>query len=380
MDSSAELPSEVRAMVRWLPPVGAPVVPGSTPVVAFGDPRRAEIATLGINPSQAEFLDDDGALLSGERRRLATVDSLGADRLDQLSDAQVAHVVAECEAYFRRRPYRRWFDPLDGVVRAATGCSYYDGTACHLDLVQWATDPVWGRITDRAIQQRLLDDGVPHLRAQLARDNVRLVLLNGRQVLHQVVASGLTTLVKVGSLLRPPQPCHLYVGDGSGVRWIGWSTNLQSSFGVSTAFKQNLAEHIADLDRSSEDAPDTGHDGDDGYLPHGMRVASKQEMVDVLADWLLRSRAPTIGDVAAFGGQPWLWIDLPGREIALNADTTRAAVENVVHSAETTPQRPWRVVANRLGRINKVIPHDTAEPLPGWYAYLTRSLDTEETI
>jgi hypothetical protein len=42
-----------------------------------------------------------------------------------------------------RNPYRRWFDPLDQALRAAFGVSYYAGTACHLDLVQWATTPVW---------------------------------------------------------------------------------------------------------------------------------------------------------------------------------------------------------------------------------------------
>jgi hypothetical protein len=65
-------------MVQRLPPPGAPVVAGSTPVVSFGDPLRTRIATLGINPSRKGFLDDQGQLLAGARRRLATLDSIGA--------------------------------------------------------------------------------------------------------------------------------------------------------------------------------------------------------------------------------------------------------------------------------------------------------------
>jgi hypothetical protein len=192
------LPEDLVKMVRRVPPAGAPVVPGSTPVVAFGDPTRAEVATLGINPSRVEFTAG-GLMLSGIDRRLATLDSLGARSLERLSDAQVVEVVGDCAAYFSRNPYRAWFDPLDELLRAGTGGSYYDGTACHLDLVQWATDPVWGRITDRTVRQALLDDGVPHLRVQLAYGNVRLVVLNGRQVVTQVQRTGLAALAQVGN-------------------------------------------------------------------------------------------------------------------------------------------------------------------------------------
>jgi hypothetical protein len=37
----------------------------------------------------------------------------------------------------------KWFDQMEEFVLTNTGYSYFDGTACHLDLIQWATDPVW---------------------------------------------------------------------------------------------------------------------------------------------------------------------------------------------------------------------------------------------
>jgi hypothetical protein len=233
-------------MVRRLPPEGTPVVLGSTPVVAFGDPRQAETATLGINPSANEFLER-GRPLRGDKRRLATLESLDAERLDQLTDAQIGEVVTDCAAYFRRNPYRRWFDPLDELLRAGTHTSYNDGSVCHLDLVQWATQPIWGHIEARAVQASLLEDGVPHLQAQLACENVRLVLLNGRQVLTQVGAVGLVELEEVGRMPLGARSCTLYAGTTGAVSWLGWSTNLQSSFGVSKAFKKELAHWVASM-------------------------------------------------------------------------------------------------------------------------------------
>jgi hypothetical protein len=373
------------AMVRRLPPTGAPVVPGSPPVVAFGNPQSATVATLGINPSHREFTEN-GSLLSGNDRRLATLESLSADRLDQLTDEQVARVVADCANYFHRRPYRRWFDPLDRLLQASTGCGYYEGTACHLDLVQWATDPTWTHIADADIRRVLLDDGVPHLTTQLVQDNLRLVLLNGRQVLNQVRATGLTTLTELAPIHRTQDTCRVYTGDGGGVRWVGWSTNLQSSRGVSTAFTQQLAERIAELSEQRptqhEATRPPGQDPDRtiGYLSRGTRVCGKRELAAVLKAWLRRSQASTIGDVGTFGGRAWLHIEINGQHIMLNADTKRAAVETFVRLSDTNPDQPWRVVANGRGRVNKVLPYPHADPLPGWYAYLSQPLTNEDTI
>jgi hypothetical protein len=376
---STRLADHVVAMVRRLPPSGAPVVPGSTPVVAFGDPSSAEVATLGINPSRVEFIGH-GSLMSGGRRRLATLDSLAATSLEQLSDAQIGAVMAECASYFRRNPYRVWFDPLDAILRAATGTSFCDGTACHLDLVQWATDPVWGRITDIAVRAALLGDGVPHLRSQLAQDNVRLVLLNGRQVVTQASVSGLAPLAEAGRIEVGHIRCRLFTAEAGGVRWVGWSTNLQSSWGVSAGFKAELATWVktAVSGPTSATAHRASYGGADldrrGHLPRGMRIAGKPNLVTTLADWLARSSAPTIGDVGAFGGRAWLYVDVDGHEVALNADTKRAAVETFVHDGALEPARAWSVVVNTRGRANKVLPNPAGDLLPGWYAYLTHPL------
>lgn len=93
---------------------------------------------------------------------------------------------------------------------------------------------------------------------------------------------------------------------------------------------------------------------------------------------MAESQAPTLGDVGRFGGRAWLLIDLGGQGVVLNADTT--AVETFVRESTAYPERPWRVIANRRGRLNKVLPGPSPEPLPGWYAYLIRPLSCEGVI
>jgi hypothetical protein len=96
-----------------------------------------------INPSSHEFCGFDGGLLTEPKRRLATLKSLGAASTVALTKEQIQIVADECYSYFFRNPYRRWFDPLDRLVRDGLGASYYDSSACHLDLVQWATSAVF---------------------------------------------------------------------------------------------------------------------------------------------------------------------------------------------------------------------------------------------
>jgi hypothetical protein len=388
------------AMVRRLPPTGAGVVPGSTPVVVFGDPARARIATLGINPSRREFTDEQGRMLTGAQRRLATLASLGASRLDRLDDDQVESVAAECGAYFRRQPYRRWFDPLDALIRAGAGASYYDWTTCHLDLVQWATDPVWGQMTEDRVRRVLMEDGVPHLRAQLAANQqIRLVLCNGRQVIDQVRAAGLASLAETGVIRSGTVTCYLYEAEHGDRRWLGWSANLQSGRGISTALKEELSAWLARASEMPGARPRPARAGSeagtvgpaayaasgpgpharpvaavpgDGYLPRGLRTTGKRELVSVLGTWLEQSAAPTIGDIGTFGRTAWLRIDVNGIEVVLNADTKRTAVQAFIRAAAADPARPWLVTTTRTGRAVKVLPGPRDEPAPGWYAYLTR--------
>src|SRR5690606_8657466 len=118
----------------------AQVIPWGCPVPAFGDPAAARVATLGLNPSNREFVDDEGVELVGAARRFHTLTSLGLSSWDDADADHLDRILVSCRDYFTGNPYDRWFRRLDTVV-SATGASFYDpaSPACHLDLVPYAT-------------------------------------------------------------------------------------------------------------------------------------------------------------------------------------------------------------------------------------------------
>ena len=242
------IPDYIEERIRRPASAELNVVPRSTPVVSFGDSQAAKVATLGLNPSRVEFLDNDGVLLEGLKRRLATHESLGTTDLTQASLAIVMQVFSDCNSYFERQPYWGWFKQL-GPVLEACGASYRDGSACHLDLVQWATDPTWSKLRPPAIRKKLIADDAKFLANQVQRENLRLLLVNGRGALRQLcrsMADDLELEEIKGIKGYAEVPTRLFSGRIFGrVRVAAWSTNLQSSFGVTTELRDELPKRIA---------------------------------------------------------------------------------------------------------------------------------------
>jgi hypothetical protein len=202
-------------------------------------------------------------------------------------------------------------------------------------------------------------------------------------VIDQVQATGLAPLAEVGHLPMGHTTCRLVHGERDGIVFVGWSTNLQSGWGVSNAFKSDLADWLADTPSTQTATPPDGTDpaeilvDEHGHLLPGLIVHSKHQLLRTLTRWLGKSSAATIGDVGVFGGRAYLRIDLDGIEAVLNADTKRAAVTAYVRLARRDgPDAPWRVIANRRGVLNKVLPDAAIDALPGWYCYLTHPRTT----
>lgn len=242
------LPDYIARRIRRSIPLDAHVVAGSTPVVSFGNSRIATVATLGLNPSRVEFLDRNGIQYTDDQRRLATHDSLGTDKLQDAPTDVVSQVLSDCDDYFSRNPYSRWFDQLE-IILNSCGVSYYNGTACHLDLVQWATDPTWGHLEPKSVRHQLLDADATFLFDQLSNENIKLLLVNGSGVIRQLKRSFNTQLNEADPIVGyGHHDTRLFTGTiCGGVQVVAWSTNLQSSFGVSTALKTELATQVAAL-------------------------------------------------------------------------------------------------------------------------------------
>jgi hypothetical protein len=242
--SDGPIPPYVAERIRRSPPAACGVLVGSTPVVAFGDPSLSTVATLGLNPSRIEF-EERGVELTGALRRFETLQSLGVDRLDDAPEEIVRQVWHRCARYFHGNPYR-WFNRLERMLNAVDA-SYFEDSACHLDLTQWATDPTWKDLP-RPARDRLVAEDADFLRTQLKSESVRLLLLNG-----QAVVAAFQTVVG-GRLIRERETVadrtvttQLYTGEIGQVQVIAWSTNLQSSFGVTNDLQIRLAERVRQL-------------------------------------------------------------------------------------------------------------------------------------
>lgn len=179
-------------------PKGLSVVPGTTPVVSFGSPSQARIATLSINPSHREFVDVKKVLLKGSKARLVDRLSLGVSDDEALTLQQAAEVVNGCYNYFENpKTVYSWFKTMEQVALPAFQASYLNGSACALDVSQWATLPIWSGLTP-AQQFKLFEEDATFLDQQLREYEFELVLLNGAAAINQVNKLGIVQTEEIG--------------------------------------------------------------------------------------------------------------------------------------------------------------------------------------
>jgi len=94
-----------------------------------------------------------------------------------------------------------------------------------------------------------MSDDVAFLRRQLMTSPIELVLLNGRRVLNEFqLALNNRLEVQAGLLMAGATSTSLYTGTlPSGARVIGWSVNLQSSYGITKELRMRLTERVGAL-------------------------------------------------------------------------------------------------------------------------------------
>ena len=162
------------------------VIPWSCPVPSFGNIYESELATVGLNPSNREFVDREGKELNEADRRFHTLNSLGLRCWSDACIEQLSMIEESCTKYFLRNPYNKWFKDLDDLI-SGTSASYYtcSSAACHLDLIPYATACKW---TDLSSQQRasLLNASADILGLLLRDSPVKLLVLNGKAVVDNL--------------------------------------------------------------------------------------------------------------------------------------------------------------------------------------------------
>lgn len=196
-------------------------------MVSFGDSLAARVATLSMNPSSSEFVSKDGDWLLGPKRRLASFISLGVSDPRELDDEAVHAVLTESNQYFQGLNwFRKWFGRLEALLNASGFGSYIDGSACHLDLVQWATHPIQRDVPAPA-WDRLVQGGREFLAWQLAQANLDTVLVNGmacvRELLSAKVVQAWSEEQIAYATRSGPATLRLFKTEELGVRFIGWN-------------------------------------------------------------------------------------------------------------------------------------------------------------
>lgn len=237
------------------------VIPWGCPVPSFGDLSQSRIATVGLNPSNREFVDNVGNELNGELRRFHTLTSLGLKRWSDISSVQLGQIADFCRTYFTRNPYHRWFKELDHVI-SGTNTTYYDSSAqaCHLDLIPYATKCKWTELTSGQ-RSALLTLSGDTLGLLLKDSPVRLLILNGQTVINnlQEISGAKLTRRAMRSWTLPRRSGQGVVGyafrgevrELGGIKLkrkihvLGFNHNLQSSFGVTRVVKARIRDWIA---------------------------------------------------------------------------------------------------------------------------------------
>ena len=264
--------AEIRRLVQLLAkgtPTALGAIPWACPVMMFGRLLKSRVATLGLNPSNLEFEQPGGVQIHEPLNRFETLKTLGLEDWSQAGNTEIERIWGSCVHYFLRRPYDGWFRPLDRLINGL-GVSYYEdyfaGTACHLDLVPFATAAKWSNL-NADVREQLVTLGAPTLAATLAASDIRVLILNGASVVR-----ALERLLDVALEVTEMASWRLHREKSDGVRGLaysgavsaiggidlgrkvlvlGYNHNIQSSYGVKTTVVREIGTWIAERARGA---------------------------------------------------------------------------------------------------------------------------------
>lgn len=237
------------------------VISWACPVPYFGNLDTAKLATVGLNPSNREFVNANGNELSGNERRFPTLASLDLQSWSQASVEQLDAIDNACSKYFFGNPYNGWFRTLDKLI-VGSDHSFYGmfAEACHLDLCPFATATKWGELSETS-RQALLEAGGNFLGNLIASSDIRTLVLNGQTVIRTFET---LCQIKLEALRMDDWTLPRTRGDGvSGFSYygklsqignlplnreilvLGYSHNIQSSFGVTSKVRESIGSWIS---------------------------------------------------------------------------------------------------------------------------------------
>lgn len=238
------------------------VITWGSPVPSFGNLSFSKIATVGLNPSNREFVDESGNELKGSKRRFHTLNSLGLSQWDDVEQSHLKVIEDSCQDYFNRNPYDSWFKKLDNLI-SGTSMSYYfpSSQACHLDLIPFATSTKWTCLSAEQ-KKTLLKISGDSLARLINNSSIKLLVLNGNSVVANLQklcnekferismpnwnlnrkgtseVEGYAYKGIIKSLSNINLRNKIYV--------LGYNHNIQSSFGVTTKVQLSIRNWISE--------------------------------------------------------------------------------------------------------------------------------------
>lgn len=242
------------------------IISWGMPIPYFGNINNSQIASLGINPSNREFVDVNGKELSGDKRRFHTLKSLRINSWEELNDYHIDLMINSCINYFCNNPYDRWFKEID-LLLSGTSFSYYTrnvsscvNNACHLDLIPFATIDKWGYLSEN--EKNFLLNYSGDVLGVLLRDSpIKYMLLNGKSVIDNFskISDVNFQLENMSNWALPRKNKKFvsgvsYIGTaktvsgvdlGKEIKVLGYNHNIQSSFGVTKKVKFEISQWIA---------------------------------------------------------------------------------------------------------------------------------------
>jgi len=237
------------------------VIDWGAPVPVFGSLDDSEVATVGLNPSNREFVNLAGEELGDLERRFHSLQSLEIEDWNNLDISHLTAIEKSCSEYFSGNPYDQWFRVLDNII-SGTRHSFYNynrRSACHLDLIPFATYEKWGDLA-KEHQHDLMKISTESFIKTLCNSKLKLLILNGESVVRlfsDITNISLEKNEKKEWQLPRKSGRHVagysYRGQISKVRDIklnrsililGYNHNLQSSFGVTNSVKRSIRSWV----------------------------------------------------------------------------------------------------------------------------------------
>ncbi len=158
------------------------VIKWGAPVPSFGDLSSSFVATIGLNPSNREFVDDSGkncwTMTEDFIRSVHSDSALGLMRCATFAVDRTVLCM-----YFSHNPYDRWFKKLDQIVAAPRSLS----TPTSIPRAILISSPMPRRSNGWNCQTRTgcLNATADALGLLLRDSPVRVLILNGKTVVEQ---------------------------------------------------------------------------------------------------------------------------------------------------------------------------------------------------